>query len=158
MPVYGALRRSTPLVTPSIDQKIDSSAPCHVKDVQYDEVNKVITFYGTVNSSSAPRRYEVEIVFTRVEKTENLTIDEINEGFKPKPSLLEHEILVRCNCDSYWSRFYKANHFNSVSTGASFRIGRNRSGRKPYNPRNISGFCKHIIQFVTYLQEQGFVL
>lgn len=158
MPVYRALRRSTPLVTPNVDQNIDDFAACHVVDVEYDEQAELLKFFGTVNSSSKPKRYEVEVAFSKVGKTENLTIEEIEKGFKPKPNLLDHEITVRCNCDSYWSRFYKANHFNSVTTGAPFRRGRNRSGRKPYNPNNIPGICKHLIQFISYLQEQGFIL
>lgn len=158
MPVYRALRKSTPLVTPNVDQNIDDFAACHVTNIEYDEQSGLLQFFGTVNSSSKPRKYDVEVAFSKVEKTENLTIEEIEEGFKPKPNLLEHEIAVRCNCDSYWSRFYKANHFNSATIGAPFRKGRNRSGRKPYNPNNIPGVCKHLIQFISYLQEQGFVL
>ena len=158
MPVYRALRKSTPLVTPSIDANIDSFAQCHVVNIEYDENSELLHFYGTVNSSSRPVKYDVEVAFSKVEKTENLTIEEIREGFKPKPNLLDHEIMFRCNCDSYWSRFYKANHFNSATIGAPFRKGRNRSGRKSYNPNNIPGCCKHIIEFITYLQEQGFIL
>lgn len=158
MPVYKTLRKTTSIVTPSINNTIDDTAPCHVEDIEYDENSGLLQFYGTVNSSSKPRRYDIQIAFKNVEKTENLTIDEIREGFKPKPNLLDHEILMRCDCDAYWSRFYKANYFSSATIGNSFPRGHNRSNRKPYNPKNIPGCCKHIIQFVTYLQNQGFVL
>lgn len=157
MPVYKSILQSATNVTPHLAESVDDFAKCKVNDVIYDEKTQKLIFYGKVDSSSSPKKYDVELHFFKVDKFENLSEDEIQEGYKPKPNLQDHEIKLRCNCQNYRFRFDKANRLNKVGAGRGFGAYRRKTDRKPYNPHNYAGLCHHLVQFVEYLQSQGFI-
>ena len=74
-----------------------------------------------------------------------------------KVCLNENEVMMRCSCPSYRFRFDEANRRHQAGTGARFGIYHRKSDREPNNPNNIPGACKHIIEFITYLQDRGFI-
>lgn len=157
MPVWGKLARTTPKVSPGSINNVNQAVRIHVNDVRYDKGVRTLTFFGEVSSSHKPSTYSLIITFKNVNEHDGLTEEEILQGYKPKPSLSKNEVLLRCSCLSYRFRFDKANRLNNVGTGARFPSYHKLTNRKPNNPRNLPGFCKHALEFIEFLQKQGFI-
>ena len=157
MPNWADIVKNTIKVNSSSYDNVDQSARVKLSDVRYDAGVKTITFFGEVGSSSKPSTYSVQVAFKGVEPTQNLTPEEIEHGFNPKPSLAENEVLMRCNCPSYRFRFDNANRSNGAALGARFPVYHKKTDRAPLNPDNTPGACKHCIEFINYLQNQGFI-
>lgn len=67
--------------------------------------------------------------------------------------------LVRCSCSDYYFTWSWANYNNGVQFGGRARpYHRKTKDRKPRNPANIMGLCKHISQFAQMLQTSGYAL
>lgn len=157
MPVWGTLARNTPKVSPgSIDNASQASKISNL-DLRYDKGVRTLTFYGTVRSTRSFHSHSVILTFKNVKPTDGLTKEEIAAGFQPKPSLDKNEVMMRCSCLSYRFRFDYANRLHGAGTGARFRTYHRKTNRKPNNPNNLAGFCKHALEFVEYLQRQGFI-
>lgn len=156
MPVWKQLAQSTPKVSPGA---VSNSSKTNISNfnLQYDSKKKIITYYGSVASSSMPGGYNVIISFLNVGPEDGLTDDEILQGFKPKPSLANNEVQVRCSCPAYRFRFDQANRSHGAGTGKKFPNYHRKTDRAPNNPNNLPGFCKHLLEFVEYLQRQGFI-
>lgn len=157
MPVWRALARGTQQVSPGSLDNASQLARIENLDLRYDAGVKTLTFYGEVTSNSHIGRYNVMVTFKGVDPDTGLTDEEILQGYKPRPSLSKNEVLVSCRCPSYRFRFDKANRSNRVGTGARFPNYHRLTNRKPNNPRNLPGFCHHILEFIEYLQKQGFI-
>lgn len=157
MPVWRVLAKGTPEVSPGSIDNVSQLAKIENLDLRYDAGVKTLTFYGQVTSNKHFGRYNVIVTFKDVDPDEGLTEEEIQQGYKPKPSLSDHEVLVNCRCPSYRFRFDKANRSNRVGTGARFAAYHRKTDRKPNNPMNLPGFCHHLLEFVEYLQRQGFI-
>lgn len=157
MPVYKKLHEGTQKVSPGAIKNFSTLARCSVKDVLYDPDSKIIRFIGTVVSSTRRGKYNCIVEFLNIEPTEGLTEEEIIEGFNPKPNLSDDEIRCRCNCTSYRFRSDYANRRAGAGTGSRFPTYHRLTDRKPNNPDNIPNICKHIMEFVNYLQKQGFI-
>jgi len=157
MPVYRALYKGTKNVAPKSINNLTQSARINHLDLRYDEGVSTITFYADVSSSSKPSSYSCIVSFKGVKRTDGLTEEEIIKGFQPKPSLSKHEILVRCSCPNYRFRFDKANRTAGAGTGARFPNYHRKTDRAPNNPYNLPGMCSHLIEFIDYLQKQGFI-
>ena len=158
MAIYRAVLRSTPKVSPKTPTTVLINPTISNLDVQYYAGTRTITFYGSVKSHNQFGSYNVMLTFKNVKPHDGLTNEEIAQGFKPKPTLGENEIMGRCSCPNYRFRFDKANRMHGVGTGARFGFYRRKTNRKPYNPKNLIGFCAHLMEFVNYLQETGFIL
>lgn len=157
MPVYKNIYKSTPKVSPGSIDNVSNLARITDLNLRYDAGVRTMIFYGTVHTTHNPIGYNVQITFKNVKRDDGLTEEEIIQGFQPKPTLSKHEMQVRCSCASYRFRFDQANRSNGVGTGAKFPIYHRLTNRKPNNPKNLMGFCKHVIEFVDYLQKQGFI-
>ena len=158
MPLYRAVLRSTPRVSPRTLSSISPNPRIDSLDLSYNESSKMLTFTASVNSNKKIGHYSVMLFFKDVEPEDGLTEEEIRNGFKPKPTLGEHEIMGRCSCPNYQFRFDQANRMHDVGAGPRFRYYRRKTNRKPNNPKNFMGFCSHLIEFVNYLRENGFIL
>ena len=158
MPVWKTLRRNMPRVTPSSPDKINFSARVEGLDLRYMKGMRTMTYTGTIRSHDKPLAYSMILVFKRVDEHENLTEEEIAQGYQPKPSLSNNELQVRCSCPSYRFRFDRANRDHNAGTGANFPFYLRKTNRKPNNPRNLPSFCPHIQEFINYLLERGFIV
>ena len=158
MPIYKAVVRSTPKVSPNTPKSVLTNAKVKLKDVIYQRGVRTLTFIGSVRSNTQFGEYNVMITFKNVKPEDGLTNEEIAQGFKPKPTLGRNEIMGRCGCPNYRFRFDKANRMHGVGTGSRFGFYRRKTNRKPNNPRELMGFCAHLMEFVNFLQKQGFVL
>lgn len=157
MPVYKRIIESTPKVSPGSIENVSSTARITDLNLRYDAGVRTMTFYGIVHTQHNPSGYSVQISFKNVKQNDGLTEVEVLQGFYPKPTLSKHEIMVRCSCPSYRFRFDQANRMHKAGTGSRFPIYHRLTDRKPNNPKNLTGFCKHIIEFTDYLQKQGFI-
>ena len=157
MPVWRDVVQGARKVSPGSVDNASQAAKIENLDLRYDEGVQTLTFYGTVHSASRPTAYTMILTFKNVDRLEGLTEEEIQQGYMPKPSLNENEVMMRCSCPSYRFRFDEANRRHQAGTGARFGIYHRKSDREPNNPNNIPGACKHIIEFITYLQDRGFV-
>lgn len=157
MPVWRTLAQGTPKVSPGTIDNISQIAHVYRLNLNYNKFAKTLTFYGEVKSAKKISAYTVIIMFKGVTETLGLTEEEIFQGYQPKPSLGKNDILVRCSCPSYRFRFDKANRLARAGTGARFGIYHRKTDRKPNNPYDIPGACKHIFEFISYLQQQGFI-
>ena len=157
MPIWRALTRGTQEVSPGSINNANSVAEISNLDLQYDIDKKTLTFMAQVNSNHHVGAYNVIITFKNVAPDDGLTDEEIMQGYKPKPSLSKHEVMINCRCPSYRFRFDKANRNNHAGTGSRFPIYHRKTDRKPNNPRNLPGFCHHALELIEYLQRQGFV-
>lgn len=158
MPVWRVPVRNTPKVSPGSIDNVSQNAVVHVNDVRYDKGVETITFYGEVRSAHRASSYSIIVSFLRVKEFQNLSQEEIEQGFNPKPNLSKNEIQIRCSCPSYRFRFDKANRSKRLGTGANFGYYHRLTNRAPNNPKNLPGSCKHVIEFITYLQNQGFII
>jgi hypothetical protein len=158
MPVWKTLRRNMPKVTPSSPNRIDYGAKIDRLDLNYMAGMKTLTFTGLVHSHERPATYSMILVFKNVTAYENLTEEEIEQGFQPKPSLSNNELQVRCSCPSYRFRFDRANRDHHAGTGARFPTYIRKTNRRPNNPRNLPSFCPHVQEFINYLLERGFIV
>lgn len=157
MPVYKKLLEGTRKVSPGTIHNYSTLAKCSVKEVIYDPDSKIIRFTGTVVSSTRRGKYNCIVEFLNIEPLEGLTDEEIQQGFNPKPNLADDEIRCRCNCTSYRFRADYANRRAGAGTGSRFPTWHRLTDRKSNNPDNTPCFCKHVMEFVNYLQKQGFV-
>lgn len=158
MPIYKNVVRSTPKVSPNTPNSVVSNPTITIKDVRYQAGMKTLTFTGTVRSHNRFGTYNVIITFKNVGPKDGLTDEEIMQGFKPKPTLGRNDIMGRCGCPNYRFRFDKANRLHGVGTGSRFGFYHRKTDRKPNNPLEKMGFCAHLMEFVNFLQKQGFVL
>ena len=158
MPLYRAVLRSTPKVSPKTPTSVSNNPRIDGLNVEYYAGTKILTFTATINSNNRIGHYSVMLTFKGVLPEEGLTEEEIFQGYKPKPTLGENEIMGRCSCPNYRFRFDKANRMHGVGTGARFGFYRRKTNRKPNNPKNLMGFCSHLMEFVNYLKENGFIL
>lgn len=157
MPVWKEIVQGTPKVSPGSIDNVNQLARIDNLDLKYNELEKSLTFSGTIHSTSRPIYYEMLLKFEDVDRITGLTDDEIQQGYQPKPSLAENNVLMRCSCPSYRFRFDEANRRSGASTGARFGLYHRKTDRAPNNPNNIPGACKHLIEFVQFLQDRGFI-
>ena len=157
MPVWRDIVQGSSKVSPGSIDNVNQAARIENLDLQYDENAQTLTFYGTIHSASHPTAYTMILTFKDVDRLEGLDEEEIQQGYMPKPSLNHNEVMMRCSCPSYRFRFDEANRRHHAGTGAKFGIYRRKSDRAPNNPAHIPGACKHLIEFIDYLQERGFI-
>lgn len=158
MPVWKTLRLNMPKVTPSSPDKINYNSKIEGLDLRYMKGMKTMTFTGVIHSHERPIAYTVMLTFKRVDEHENLTPEEIEQGYQPKPSLSNNDLQVRCSCPSYRFRFDQANRDHSAGTGARFPFYLRKTNRKPNNPRNLPSFCPHVQEMINKLMEEGFIV
>ena len=152
---WNELLHNVPRVTPNYN--FGASTRISNLDVQYNLNTLTLTFTGEVRSARKNMGYPVEIVFTGIEPTAGLTDVEVMQGYMPKPTLADDDIRVRCSCPSQRFRFDTADRQNRAAAGKPFGAYHRRTNRAPNNPHNLPGMCYHIIEFVDYLQSQGFI-
>ena len=157
MPIWRRILQGTKKVSPAVIPNVSNLANIQGLDLRYDEGMRTLTFYANVQSSSIRGYYSVQITFKNVDRLQGLSEEEIEQGYQPKPSLSENEVMIRCSCNNYRFRFDQANRKNKVGTGARFPLYRRKTNRKPYNPRMIAGTCKHVIELLDYLQKNKFI-
>lgn len=157
MPVWRDVVQGARQVSPGSVDNVSQAARIENLDLRYDEGVQTLTFYGTVHSASHPTAYTMILTFKDVDRLEGLTEEEIQQGYMPKPSLNHNEVMMRCSCPSYRFRFDDANRRHQVGTGARFGIYHRKTDRAPNNPGHIPGACKHLIEFIDYLQDRGFI-
>ena len=157
MPVWKEVVQGARQVSPGTIDNVNSLARINNLDLQYDEHKQELSFYGMIHSSSQPTSYSMIITFYDVDKVQGLTEEEIQQGYQPKPSLDKNRVALRCSCPSYRFRFDEANRQHNAGTGAGFGAYHRKTDRAPNNPNHIPGACKHLIEFITYLQDRGFL-
>ena len=151
---WNDLLRNVDRVTPN-HRLGSTNKPKHL-DVKYQLGTKVLTFTGEMPSSKGTHGYSIQINFLRIEPTDGLTEEEILQGYMPKPTLAKDDLQVRCSCPSSRFRFDSANRSNRASLGR-FGAYHRTTDRAPNNPNDLPGLCYHLIEFMDYLQSQGFV-
>ena len=157
MPVWREVVQGAKKVSPGSIDNVSQLVRIENLDLKYDEHKQELSFYGMIHSSSHPTAYSMIITFFDVDKIQGLTEEEIHQGYQPKPSLTNNDVALRCSCPSYRFRFDEANRQHGAGTGARFGIYRRKTDREPNNPNHIPGACKHLIEFIEYLQDRGFV-
>ena len=151
---WNDLLRNVNQVTPN--RRLGSTNKPKNLDVKYQLGTKVLTFTGEMPSSKGTHGYSIQVNFLRIEPTDGLTDEEILQGYMPKPTLAKDDLQVRCSCPSYRFRFDTANRENRA-TLARFGAYQRKTDRAPNNPHDLPGLCYHLIEFMDYLQSQGFV-
>jgi len=154
MPVWRTLARGTNKVSPANPSSLSRVSNL---DLHYDPQRETMTFYGEVSSSSRPVNYPVILTFRKVFPTTGLKKDEIEQGYQPKPFLSKNDVQVRCGCPQYRFTFDWPNRDVGAGTGKKFGAYRRKTNRASVNPRNLPGFCKHLLTFVEHLQADGFI-
>lgn len=157
MPVWREVVQGSGKVSPGSVDNVSQAARVDNLDLNYDEKKQELTFSGTIHSASRPVSYSVLLTFEDVDRLEGLNEEQIQQGYMPKPSLNHNSVLMRCSCPSYRFRFDEANRRNGVGTGPRFGLYRRKTDRAPNNPSQIPGACKHLIEFIGYLQDRGFI-
>lgn len=151
---WNDLLRNVNQVTPN--RRLGSTNKPKNLDVKYQLGTKVLTFTGEMPSSKGTHGYSIQVNFLRIEPTDGLTDEEILQGYMPKPTLAKDDLQVRCSCPSYRFRFDTANRENRAALGR-FGAYHRKTDRAPNNPHDLPGLCYHLIEFMDYLQSQGFV-
>ena len=151
---WNDLLRNVNQVTPN--RRLGSTNKPKNLDVKYQLGTKVLTFTGEMSSSKGTHGYSIQVNFLRIEPTDGLTDEEILQGYMPKPTLAKDDLQVRCSCPSYRFRFDTANRENRATLGR-FGAYHRKTNRAPNNPHDLPGLCYHLIEFMDYLQSQGFV-
>ena len=154
---WNTLLTSTEKVNDTSLKNADASTKVSNLALHYYKGVKTLTFTGEIKSSVKAAKYSCIVTFTKVDADENLTDEEVMQGFYPKPSLSENDIQVRCSCPSYRFRYSYQNSRNSASTGSKVKAYTSKHMRPSVNPKNLPGVCKHLIEFVNYLVENGFI-
>jgi len=152
---WNELLRNVPRVTPNYN--FAASPRVYHLDLDYKIGTRILTFYGEVRSSKKTHAYTVTVSFTNVNPTDGLTDAEILQGYMPKPSLANNDIQVRCSCPTQRFRFDVPDRENRAGAGRPFGVYHRKTNRAPNNPHHLPGICYHIIEFVDYLQSQGFI-
>lgn len=157
MALWKVAAKNLSKVTPSTPHRIDNSPRVYGLNLRYDAGVKTMTFTGEVRSSTRHAGYTVILTFKDIEQTDGLSPEEIVQGFYPKPNLSKNEVLMRCSCPSYRFRFDTANRKARMGTGARFGAYHRLTNRKPNNPNDLPSGCKHLFEFIIYLQNNGFI-
>jgi hypothetical protein len=63
-------------------------------------------------------------------------------------------VQVRCTCSDFYWRFAAHNHKYGCLCGPEPEPYEKKTDRKPVNPDEIPGLCKHLLNVVAILQEQ----
>lgn len=152
---WNELLRNVPKVTPNYN----FSANNHIFNLNVDyKLNmKTITFTCEMRSAKHSNVYGIIVSFSKIDPTAGLTEAEILQGYMPKPTLAKDDIKVKCTCPSFRFRFDKANRISRAAAGKPFGAYHRKTNRTPNNPHDLPGLCYHIIEFVDYLQSQGFI-
>jgi len=151
---WNDLLRNVNEVTPN--HRLGSTHKVQHLDLQYKASTKTLIFTGEMPSSKGTHGYAIQVDFLGVNPVDGLTEDEILQGYMPKPTLAKHDLQVRCSCPSYRFRFDTANRENRATIG-HFGNYHRLTNRAPNNPHDLPGLCYHLIEFMDYLQSQGFV-
>lgn len=152
------LLRSTNRVSPTSIDNAKNFVHCRNFEVNYSKGTNYIQFYGVITGSHGTP-YSVMIAFTNMSDDQGLMPEEVMAGVAPRPSLKNNDVQVRCNCPSYRYTGAVGNYHQKLHTGPKF--GRfipaktNRAGR---NPNELPMVCKHIIEFMNYLIDEGYVV
>ena len=154
---WNELLASTGKVNTASLENVNGVAHVSNLDLHYYKGVRTLTFSGEIRSATKPSKYSCIITFTKVDANENLTEEEIAQGFYPKPSLSKNDIQVRCSCPSYRFRYGYQNAHNAVATGARVKSYISKHERPSVNPKNLPGACKHLVEFVNYLVASGFI-
>lgn len=151
---YAELLNSTRKVSPTSLQEAGTRKTFDL-DLSYDQIHKVMTFTGKIAGSSG--HYEWQLDFLNVDREDNLSTLEIQEGRFPKPSLSRNDIQVFCSCNSYRFTFSEPNRLRNAKTGPSFPGFVRKTNRESRNPNQEPGLCKHLITVVEELLNEGFI-
>ena len=151
---YRELLNSTRKVSPTSIKEAGTRKTFDL-DLSYDNNHQIMTFTGKIYGNTG--FYEWQIDFLNVDKTENLSISEIQESRFPKPSLSRHDIKVFCSCDSFRFTFSEPDRLRNAKTGPSFPGFIRKSNRISRNPNQEPGICKHLITVIDELLSEGFI-
>jgi len=150
------LVKSTRQVSPTSIREAGSGGGVFDLDLSYEAGTKRMIFRGKVRGSNIPF-YTWEVAFLNVEREDNLSQNELMQNMFPKPSLKNNDIQLRCSCPSFRFTFADPDRAVGAKTGANFPRQIRKTDRASRNPDQRPGSCKHLIEVVTYLANNGFV-
>lgn len=128
---------------------------------------KTLLFSAKCNGETVKAEHNVHIQFNQVKYLDELPKDGKHENiteyeFKGsnyiwiKPDL-KMNVLVRCSCPDQTHLFAPWNVKNKCWFGMKPKAYKKKTNRKPRNPDHLPGFCKHLSQFISYLQKHGYI-
>lgn len=164
---YRKFMRSTQRVSPtSINNSQHPRGRFRVQSA-YDADREVVTFQCYVASFTRPGiRHIVRVEFLDVPADQLYQDEDSVEDNRernggqliPIPVLGQNEMKVRCSCPSFRFTGSEAAQLYGSFIGGRYHPWRpNRTGRAPRNPHNEPMLCKHIIAFIEFLWQQGYV-
>lgn len=111
----------------------------------------------TIKASSG--HYRVFVYFTDV-KTSSSKSDktpvEVDDGiFSAKMSMGSDPVKVRCDCHDFRWRFAYYNKKNDSLYGAEPPPYKRVTNRPPVNPKKLPGMCKHLLNVVKHMKQNG---
>lgn len=134
----------------------------------YDPDTGTVTFATTMNSFTFPGDNHVVMVsFSDVPANQLLNDPdsleenrERNDGqLIPIPITAKNPMSVRCSCFSFRFTGSEAAINNNAFIGKNYTPWiPSKHTRPPRNPHNIPMLCKHLITFITYLYDKGYIV
>lgn len=165
MVLYADLVRGMETVTPNAPRNPSLSVIKSDKPMYYAGT-KLLRFFGRVRSSMIPTKkgshslymrpghYDIEVDFKNVEPNTGLNLIEIQQGYPPRPSLKNNDIMVRCSCLNYRFRGDFANRRVKAATGSRFP---RYFAPPPHLNDDTPMICKHIASYVDWLLKNNFI-
>lgn len=141
---------------PRTTKRQHATDPIEIDGVRYTPFLGMKTLLIRANATNEDRQYSPIILLKRVVfANEGFSFvahdDEKTYHIRPK----DYDVLVRCNCQDFYQRFNYYNHLETSLHGKVRKEYENFDGTHRANPKELPGLCKHLMKFMSELDEAG---
>jgi len=122
---------------------------------------KTLFIKGLAQNRHEGTEYNCLMLFKNVNydgKQVKITANDLKEYSFDRLSLLDTDVLLRCNCPDFYWRFNYYDHVDRALYGRVRGPYESKGVRPPANPLELPGMCKHLMKMSKALQEAGIFL
>lgn len=156
--------------TRTIRNKVNPTGPFILTKIAPVPVADVIALqarFRALTDSKTRRNHDASVVFHEVafsdsrtnSQTKSIEISRnITKWYQP-PSMSKNPVAVRCTCSDMYYMWWFWNNGEGAWAGPELDPYTRVPGstRGPVNPEKASGLCKHLLRFLRYLVQNGFL-
>lgn len=144
-------------------QGFNPTGKAEIHDVTVSRKSKQLIIKGAVRGS---KLYPIVVIFNGMEFVDAPDLDhplsiDLSHGnyiYCNKPSMEHTSVQVRCQCPDYYFTWQYYNKSDKALAGGAFPKYQRKTDYWPErNPLHISGYCKHVHQFVNTLKSKKFI-
>jgi hypothetical protein len=159
------LYRSTEKAYPRTTLRQHAWMPIKIQELSIVPFKGLKTIFFKSTARNEERHYNTVILCKNViyheqtirPKTIKIKDEDGHTYFFEPVSIVENDVLVRCNCKDFSYRFAHFNYLDKSLFGRDRKKYESKGILPPVNPKELPGMCKHLFAMSVALRDSGLI-